>query len=100
MDYSGSISMTFRKCRAKNLINDAIKRDSPGHSAANKWDSGCDEMNSALFLSEQMVLTGCSPHTAVQRAQQIMVQNFMDLCSRFVVLILIHRGVKKCLPAS
>lgn len=42
MDYSRfmSMNMTLRKYRAKNLISDAIKRDSQDYSAANEWDSG------------------------------------------------------------
>lgn len=59
MDYSRFMSMNvmLRKYRAKNLISDAIKRDSQDYFTANEWDSGCVEMISALFPSQQLALT-------------------------------------------
>lgn len=62
MDYSAfmNMNMTLRKYRAKNLISDAISRDSQDYSTANEWVSGRVEMNSAhqssWHLHESMLI--------------------------------------------
>lgn len=59
MDYFRftSVNMRLRKYGAKNLISDAISRDSQDYSTANEWVSVRVDMNGALFPSGQLALT-------------------------------------------
>lgn len=68
------MNTTVRKYRAKDLISDAIDRDSQDFSTANEWVCGGVEMNCALFPPEKLALTWINAHSAVQQAQQMMAQ--------------------------